>query len=99
MTESQPLQAIMDAWMGSELKATLSSFYQRNPGLIETLDGLAIRLACRPDALVGAVRSHVELGLLRESTVAGKSVYVYNPGRQQELSRLIEDEVERRQAA
>lgn len=83
----------LELWVDSESKVRLLAFYRRNPGVIETLEGLAQRLAYPATALEKELRDHVEVGVIRERTVGAKRLYLFDRSRCAELERLIEGAV------
>lgn len=90
------LRRIFEVWMDSEMKAMIAVFYARNPGVVETLEGLARRLGTSPEALRDHVASHIRLGLLQERDVHGKTVLVFDRDRRAEFEAMIEDKIRER---
>lgn len=90
------LQKLFEVWVDSELKAQIIVFYNLNPGVIETMEGLARRLGLNPEALRVAVDDHVRLGLLTERVVGGKTVLVFNRDRRQALQELLTKAIQNR---
>ena len=90
------LRKLFEVWMDSEMKAVITVFYHNNPGVVETLDGLARRLGTTPEALRDHVQAHINLGLLHEKQVGDKTVLVFDRQRRKEFERFIEGEIRRR---
>ncbi|MGB0653506.1 MAG: hypothetical protein ACPGQL_09930 [Thermoplasmatota archaeon] len=77
--------------LGDETRTLLAWFYQRNPGVVETAEGLAQRLGLRPERLDGALADHVELGLLARRSIGGHDVLLYDARRRKELDQAVAD--------
>jgi len=87
--EVTELHELFGAWVDSELKAQMVSFYNRNPGVIETLEGLAHRLGLRPEGIRQAVADHVRLGVLVERRLGDKPVLMLNRDRRGAIEQII----------
>lgn len=87
------MKKVLEVWMDSETKVRLLVFFRQNPGLVETIEGLARRLGTPVDRLSADVRQQVELGLLREKNVAGHTIYLVDRDRWKEFDRLVEESV------
>jgi hypothetical protein len=88
--EEPGMHKLLELWTDTEFKVRALVFYRRNPGVVETLEGLARRLATPPDSLEPEIRDHVELGILKERHVGEKTVYVFDRSRWRELEGWIE---------
>lgn len=91
------LRKLFEVWVDSELKARIILFYNNNPGVVETMEGLAQRLGTTVDALRKDIAAHVELGLLRERTVGGKTILLYDRKRRNDIESFVTKELQRRQ--
>lgn len=89
------MRKALELWVDSESKVRLLAFYRKNPGVIETLDGLAQRLAYPAVKLERELADHVEVGVIRERVVGAKRLYLFDRSRCAELERLIEGAVQR----
>ena len=90
------LRKLFEIWVDSELKAQVVIFFNNNPGVIETVEGLAKRLGMNADALRDAVADHVRLGLLKERKLGDKTVLVFNKDRRGQLQDLVMETLRRR---
>ena len=86
MSEPKDLRKLFEVWVDSELKAQIVVFFNENPGVVETLEGLARRLGTNVEALRTNIADHIELGLLKERQVGGKTVLMFDRNRRQEIS-------------
>ncbi len=92
------LTDLFQSWAGSDLKARVLVFFNSNPGVIETLDGLALRIGANPESLRPEVEAHVAIGLITQREVGGKTIYRYNRQRRLEMERRVVEELRQRLA-
>lgn len=93
------MQKVIEVWVDSDSKVRLLVFFRQNPGIIETLEGLAQRLSLPIEKLSQEVRAHIEIGLLHSRDMAGgKTVYYFDRERWQELESLIVSALKKRRA-
>ncbi len=90
------LKKLFEVWMDNETKLMITVFFRNNPGVIETLEGLAVRLGTTPDALRDAIADHVSIGLLKERKVGDKTVLVYDRDMRMDMEAFIAEEIKRR---
>lgn len=90
MADEEPLERLFETWLSSAEKVRLAAFYHRNPGVVETVEGLALRLGLEPEELRRDLADHVRLGLLRERRLGDKTLLVFDPRRRDEVGQLIE---------
>lgn len=95
--EPMDLRKLFEVWVDSDLKAQVVVFFHNNPGVIETMEGLARRLGTSVEALRRDLADHIRLGLLRERDVGGKRVLVYDRSRRQNIERFIQDALRRQE--
>jgi hypothetical protein len=76
--ESMDLKALFDLWMDSPLKVQVVAFYHRNPGMIETVEGLAQRMGSDEGAMRKAVADHVRIGFLRQRKLGSTQVLMFD---------------------
>ena len=91
-----PLRKLFDVWVNSDLKAQVIVFYHDNPGVIDTVEGLAKRLGTNVERLREDVAQHVALGLLHERRVGQQVVLVYDRAKDHDIQSFIAAELQRR---
>lgn len=96
---TEQLRKLFEVWVDSELKAQVVIFFNNNPGVVETVEGLAKRLAINAALLRDAVADHVRLGLLEERKLGDKTVIVFNRNRRNEIQDVVLDALKRRKEA
>ena len=68
---------ILSTLLGSEVRGDLLVLFHRNPGLIDTVDGVARRIGRTTVAVISEVRELLELGVLKQKRVgASEGVYL-----------------------
>ncbi|MEA3189662.1 MAG: hypothetical protein QOD77_244 [Thermoplasmata archaeon] len=92
-TEPSNLRKLFEVWVDSELKAQIIVFYQNNPGVIDTIEGLASRLGTNVEQLRTNIADHLQLGFLHERKVGSQVVLVYDRKKQQGIQEFIAAEM------
>jgi hypothetical protein len=69
-------QEILSTLLASEIRGDLLVLFHRNPGLIDTVDGIARRIGRTTIAVISDVRELLQLGLLKQKRI-GTSEVVY----------------------
>jgi hypothetical protein len=85
-----------EGWVDTDLKAQVIVFYQNNPGVIETMEGLARRLGTNVDELRKNIAAHVQLGFLHEKRVGDQTVLVYDRQQHTRIENFIAEELKRK---
>ena len=94
--EEIDLKQLFDLWMDSPLKVQIVSFYHRNPGIIETVEGLAQRIGSDPEMVRKTVADHLKLGFLRERNLGALKVIVFDPTTEKRLQEYVAKQVKTR---
>ena len=90
------LKKLLEVWVATDLKAQVVVFYHNNPGVIETMEGLARRIGTSVETLQGEIADHIQLGLLRERKVGTKTVLVYNQSARNHIEEFIHKAIKKR---
>jgi hypothetical protein len=98
MTFPDDLRRTFDLWASTDLKVQLILFYHNNPGLVETVEGLARRMGVTTDALRAPIQDQVRLGVLRERSAGGQTILVYDAAQASRLQANIEELFRAREA-
>lgn len=88
-TKEPDLSKIMDLWVASDLKIQSLMFFHENPGVIETLEGLAKRLGTNVDGLRKEIADHIALGIIREQKSGGYTLLVFDRRREGDVQEAI----------
>lgn len=77
---------ILNRLLSSEVKADLLVLFHKNPGLIDSMDGVARRIGGRTNSIEADVKDLVDLGILRTKRI-GRSEVILLPCKGQRTSR------------
>jgi hypothetical protein len=86
----QEFSKIMELWVATDLKVQVLVFYHDNPGVIETMEGLALRLGTNVEALRREIAGHVALGLIQEKKAGTHTLLIFDRKREDEVRKTIE---------
>jgi len=81
---------IMELWVATDLKVQVLVFYHDNPGVLETVQGLATRLGTNEEALRKEIAGHLALGLIKEKKAGKHTILVFDRQREGEVQKAIE---------
>jgi len=76
---------ILSTLLGSEVRGDLLVLFHRNPGLIDTVDGIARRIGRTTVAVISEVRELLELGVLRQKRIGNSEVVFLDRAKDREL--------------
>jgi len=76
---------ILSTLLGSEVRGDLLVLFHRNPGLIDTVDGVARRIGRTTVAVISEVRELLELGVLRQKRIGNSEVVFLDRAKDREL--------------
>ncbi len=83
----------MDLWVASDLKIQSLMFFHDNPGVIETLEGLAKRLGTNAQSLRKDIADHITLGIIQERKTSGYTLLVFDRQRENDVQGVIEERI------
>jgi hypothetical protein len=76
---------ILSTLLGSEVRGDLLVLFHRNPGLIDTVDGVARRIGRTTVAIISEVRELLVLGVLRQKRIGASEVVFLDRVKDREL--------------
>ena len=82
---------ILDRLLTSEAKGEILTLYHKNPGLVDTLDGVGRRIGKRREQIKTDVDDFIEMGILKKITVGKLDLYGLDAQRDQEIQLSIAD--------
>ncbi len=80
---------LMTRLLSSEVKADLLALFHKNPGIMDTMDGVARRIGRRASVVETDVEDLVKLGLLRKKQIGKLEVVFLN----REVDKKIQDSI------
>jgi len=75
--------------MGTEIKAELLRLFHMNPGILDTVEGIARRIGRMPKDVETEVSTLVELGVLRTERFGKLDVVSLNTSKDKEIQNRI----------
>ncbi len=83
---------LLQRLISSEIKTDLLTLFHRNPGLVDTIKGIALRIGRSDAEVAGDVKDFLELGLLTKRTLGKTKVEVIqlNRWRDREIQASLE---------
>ena len=80
---------ILTILFGSEARVDLVSLFRKNPGLIDSIDGVARRTGRNASVIQSDVAELMKLGILRSVNVNGKQVISLDRLKDSEIQRIV----------
>src|SRR5215467_755123 len=84
---------VISTLLGSEVRGDLLVLFHRNPGLIDTIEGVARRIGRTPSAIQSDVRELVRLGVLKEKKIGRTEVIFLDREKDRELLESVADHI------
>jgi predicted transcriptional regulator len=78
-------QEILSTLLASEIRGDLLVLFHRNPGLIDTVDGIARRIGRTTISVTSDVRELLQLGLLRQKRIGASEVVYLDRARDRQI--------------
>jgi predicted transcriptional regulator len=78
-------QEILSILLASEIRGDLLVLFHRNPGLIDTVDGIARRIGRTTISVTSDVRELLQLGLLRQKRIGASEVVYLDRARDRQI--------------
>jgi len=79
--------------LASEVRGDILALFHRNPGIIDTLEGVALRIGKRAESIEEDVKDFVDLGILRARRIGNSKVLSLNRERDRETQQLLAEHV------
>ena len=84
---------VISTLLASEVRGDLLVLFHRNPGLIDTIEGVARRIGRSPDNIQSDVRELVRLGVLREKKIGHTDVIFLDRVKDRELLESVAEHI------
>jgi len=76
---------ILSVLLASEVRGDLLIMFHRNPGLIDTVDGVARRIGRTTVAVISDVRELLQLGILKQKRIGASEVVFLDRAKDREI--------------
>lgn len=80
---------ILSRLLSSEVKGDLLLLFHKNPGLIDTIDGVARRIGRKANTIEADLRELATLGVLATKRFGGSEAIFLNHARDKEIQEII----------
>ncbi len=87
---SSESEVLLQRLLSSEIKTDLLTLFHRNPGLLDTTSGVALRIGRTGTEVAGDLTDLVELGLITKRTFGKIEVVQLNRSRDREIQASLE---------
>ena len=75
----------MSVLLASEVRGDLLIMFHKNPGLIDTVDGVARRIGRTTVAVISDVRELLQLGILKQKRIGASEVVFLDRAKDREI--------------
>ena len=80
---------ILSTLLASEVRGDLLILFHKNPGLIDTVDGIARRIGRTTISVISDVRELLQLGLLKQKRIGASEVVFLDRAKDREILELV----------
>ena len=80
---------ILSTLLASEVRGDLLILFHKNPGLIDTVDGIARRIGRTTISVISDVRELLQLGILKQRRIGTSEVVFLDRARDREILELV----------
>lgn len=75
--------------LGSEVRADLLTLFHRNPGIIDTAEGIGRRIGLVSEAIKSDLEELTKVGVLQKKKFGDREVFFLNQERDSEIQQVI----------
>jgi predicted transcriptional regulator len=86
---------IMEKWLSSEIKLELLTLFHSNPGLIDKIDGIALRIGRSASEIQKDVRDLLDVGVLLQKKIGKSEVVCFDLTRDNQIQQMIAEKLVR----
>lgn len=79
---------ILSRLLSSEVKGDLLVLFHKNPGLVDTMDGVARRIGRRANSIEADAKDLVDLGVLKTKRIGESEVILLDRARDKEIQEI-----------
>ncbi len=80
---------ILSTLLASEVRGDLLILFHKNPGLVDTVDGIARRIGRTTISVISDVRELLQLGLLKQKRIGASEVVFLDRAKDREILDLV----------
>ena len=81
---------LLNRLVGNEVKAELLVFFHNNPGVIDTIEGIARRIGRNAKSVESEIADFIALGLIQEHVIDRTKIFKFNREKDREIQGAIQ---------
>ncbi|MBI2184277.1 MAG: hypothetical protein HYU39_04875 [Thaumarchaeota archaeon] len=82
---------LLNKMLSSEVKGDLLVLFRKNPGIIDTMEGVARRIGRRPQSVETDVRDLVNIGMIKTKKIGTMEVFSLDYAKDMEIQKAVEE--------
>ena len=86
---------VMDKLLSSDVKLSILELFHDNPGLIDRLEGVALRIGRSASEIEKDAKDLLEIGILQRKKIGNSEVICFDVKRDGEIQELISNRLKR----
>jgi predicted transcriptional regulator len=87
---------VLDKLLSSDVKLSILELFHNNPGLIDRLDGVALRIGRSASEIEKDAKDLLEIGILQRKNIGNSEVISFDLKRDGEIQELISNQILKR---
>jgi len=86
---------VLDKLLSSDVKLSILELFHNNPGLLDRVEGVALRIGRSPSELEKDVKDLLDIGILQMKKIGNSEVICFDIKRDEEIQELISNRLKR----
>jgi predicted transcriptional regulator len=87
---------VLDKLLSSDVKLCILELFHNNPGLLDRLEGVALRIGRSTSEIEKDAKDLLEIGILQRKKIGSSEVICFNVKRDGEIQELISNQILKR---
>jgi predicted transcriptional regulator len=92
MVDGDEIQ-VMNKLLSSDVKLSILELFHRNPGLLDRLEGVALRIGRSASEIEKDAKDLMEIGILQRKKIGNSEVICFDVKRDGEIQKLISNRI------
>lgn len=86
---SSDVQGYLDILLANEVRVDIMTLFHKNPGIMDSVEGLARRIGSVPEAIASDIDEIVKLGVVAKKKLGNRYIYCLDHSRDKEVQDAI----------
>ena len=86
---------VLDKLLSSDVKLSILELFHNNPGLLDRLEGVALRIGRSASEIEKDAKDLLEIGILQRKKIGDSDVFCFDVKRDGEIQELISNRLKR----